>query len=63
MKKEGKLLEDKKEDHKRMFRALGNPTRREMLKYIGKDNKKSLEEIRTKFDLTRYQAKMHLDFL
>lgn len=63
MKKEGKLPEDIKEDHRRMSRALENPTRREILKYIGTDGQKSLEEIKNEFGLHESQAKMHLDFL
>lgn len=63
MKKEGKLPEEKKEDHRRMSRALENPTRREILKYIGMDGQRSLEEIKNEFDLHESQAKMHLDFL
>lgn len=63
MREEGKLPEDKKEDHRRMSRALENPTRRDILKYIGKEGRRSLEEIKTKFDIHKSQAKMHLDFL
>lgn len=63
MNKEGKLPEDKKEDHRRMSRALENPTRRDILKYIGTHGGKWLEEIKNEFNLRESQAKMHLDFL
>lgn len=63
MKKEGKLADSKKEDHRRMSRGLENATRRKILEYIGEKGKKTLEEIKNKFDFTKSQAKMHLDFL
>ncbi len=63
MKKEGKLPEDKKEDHRRMSRALENPTRREIMKYIGANEQRTIDEIKKEFDIHESQVKMHLDFL
>ncbi len=62
VKKEGKLR-DPTEDHKIGLIALQNRIRREIIKFIGVDKKKSFEEIKERFNLTDAQAKMHLDLL
>ena len=62
MKREGKLR-DPTEDHKIGLMALQNRIRREIIKLIGKEGRKSFEEIKGRFGLSDSQTKMHLDLL
>ena len=52
---------DPTEDHRMGLIALQNKIRREIMKFIG--SKKSVEEIKERFNLTDAQAKMHLGLL
>jgi len=53
---------DHKEDHKRAYRTMMNPTRRELLKFIG-TNIRSFKEINNKFEEDEQQIKYHLSML
>lgn len=53
---------DHKEDHKRAYRTMMNPTRRELLKFIG-TNIRTLKEINNKFEEDEQQIKYHLSML
>jgi DNA-binding transcriptional ArsR family regulator len=53
---------DHTKDHKMAYRTMMNPTRREILKFIGKEVRKT-EEIKDKFDLDDSQLKYHLSML
>ncbi|KXB08479.1 hypothetical protein AKJ56_01220 [candidate division MSBL1 archaeon SCGC-AAA382N08] len=55
--------DDPKKNHKIMSRALENPKRRKIMKFIGTQNNKKISEICKKFNITEPEAKMHLDFL
>ncbi len=52
-----------KEDHRVISRALENPLRRKIMRFIGLKSEKNLEEISEKFDLHESEAKTHLNFL
>ncbi len=52
-----------KEDHRVISRALENPLRRKIMRFIGLKSEKNLEEIGKKFDLHESEAKTHLNFL
>ncbi|TXT63643.1 MAG: Transcriptional regulator (modular protein) [Promethearchaeota archaeon] len=53
---------DKKVDHSRAYRTLSNPTRRELLIFIG-DNVRTFQELRNKFELDEDQLNYHLSML
>lgn len=52
-----------REDHRVISRALENPLRRKIMKFIGLKSEKKLEEIAKEFDLANSEAKTHLGFL
>jgi len=54
---------DPTEDHRMGLIALQNKIRREIMKFIGIGSKKSVEEIKERFNLTDAQVKMHLGLL
>jgi predicted transcriptional regulator len=62
MKHEGKMKEDMTEDHKACLNALQNPVRRNILKALV-GQRKTLEEIKTEFKITDYQANYNLNML
>ena len=62
IKREGKQR-DPTEDHKLELVALQNKVRREIVKFIGIDNKKTVNEIKNEFNLKDSQVKLHLDLL
>ncbi len=62
LKREGKLR-DPTEDHKIGLIALQNKIRRDIIKFIGINGKKTREEIKEQFHLSNGQAKMHLGLL
>ena len=53
---------DHKIDHKMAYRTMMNPTRRDVLKFIGNETRKT-EEIKDKFDLDDSQLNYHLSML
>lgn len=53
---------DPKEDHKRAYRTMMNPTRRELLKFIG-TNIRTIEQIKDKFQDVVEQISYHLSML
>ncbi len=57
------IEETPKEDHRVISRALENPLRRKIMKFIGLKSEKNLQEISEKFDLHESEAKTHLNFL
>lgn len=57
------IEETPKEDHRVISRALENPLRRKIMRFIGLKSEKSLVEISEKFDLHKSEAKTHLNFL
>ncbi len=57
------VRETAKEDHRVISRALENPARREIMKFIGFKSEKNLEEISEEFDIHSSEAKMHLNYL
>jgi DNA-binding transcriptional ArsR family regulator len=61
LEKEGKL-QNPKEDHSRGLRALQNSTRREILRFIGKQVK-TIEEIVTHFNSDESTISFHLSML
>ena len=62
IKKEGKL-KDSAKDNRIILTALQNPARREMIKFIGISNKKSLEEVKERFKPDLIQAELNLNIL
>ena len=52
-----------RDDHRVVSRALENPLRRKIMRFIGLNSKKKLEEIGEKFDLTDSEVKTHLNYL
>jgi predicted transcriptional regulator len=62
MKREGKLTRNPTEDHKFGLKVLQNTVRREILISL-KDEKKSYEEIKEKFNLNDHMANFHLNML
>jgi len=62
LKREGKL-KDPTEDHKIGLIALQNKIRRDIIKFIGVNGKKTQEEIKEWFHLSDAQVKMHLGLL
>ncbi|MGB9927348.1 MAG: winged helix-turn-helix domain-containing protein [Methanosarcina sp.] len=62
MKKEGRMKEDMTEDHKTCLNALQNPVRRNILKALVKQ-KKTLDEIKTEFNLNDSQLSYNLNML
>jgi len=61
LEEEGKLT-DPKEDHSRGLRALQNPTRREVLKFIG-DNIVPFRKIKSHFNMDESSLRFHLTML
>jgi DNA-binding transcriptional ArsR family regulator len=61
LEEEGKLT-DPKEDHSRGLRALQNPTRREVLKFIG-DKIVPFRNIKSHFNLDKSSLRFHLTML
>lgn len=57
------VRETPKEDHRVISRALENPLRRKIMKFIGLKSEKSLEEISEKFDIHSSEAETHLNYL
>lgn len=57
------VRETPKEDHRVISRALENPLRRKIMRFIGLNSEKKLEEISEEFDLSNSEAKTHLGFL
>jgi predicted transcriptional regulator len=53
---------DHKEDHKRAYRTLSNPIRRDLLEFINCEVK-PFDEIKAKFDIEEDQIKYHLSML
>ncbi|MBY9003675.1 MAG: hypothetical protein KGD73_06860 [Candidatus Lokiarchaeota archaeon] len=53
---------DHKEDHSRAYRTMMNPTRRELLKFIG-TNVRTFDQIQNKFQLDEELIKYHLSML
>lgn len=62
LKEEGKLKANPTEDHAIGLRTLQNPTRRKILKALN-GNSLSIEEIGDQLNLSRSEAKFHLDML
>ncbi|MDN5310215.1 MAG: hypothetical protein PWP14_1609 [Methanolobus sp.] len=62
LKEEGKLKANPTEDHAIGLRTLQNPTRRKILKALN-GNSLNIEEIGDQLDLSRTEAKFHLDML
>ena len=62
LKREGKLR-DPTEDHRIGLVALQNKIRRDILRFIGVNGKKTREKIREWFNLSDAQVKMHLGLL
>ncbi len=59
----GDKPEDPKEDHRITSRALENPTRRKIMKFIGENNEKTIDDVSEYFDTAKSETKMHLGFL
>ncbi|KXA97236.1 hypothetical protein AKJ39_02925 [candidate division MSBL1 archaeon SCGC-AAA259J03] len=57
------VKETPKEDHRVISRALENPLRRKIMKFIGLESEKKLEEIIENFDLHASEAKTHMSYL
>lgn len=62
MKREGKLTRNPTEDHKFGLKVLQNTVRREILIFLG-SGRKSLSEIKEKFNLNDHMANFHLNML
>ncbi|RLI76966.1 ArsR family transcriptional regulator [Archaeoglobales archaeon] len=62
IKREGKLR-DPTEDHRIGLVALQNKIRRDTIRFIGLNGKKTQEEIKEWFNLSDAQLKMHLGLL
>lgn len=62
MKAEGKMKEDMTEDHKACLNALQNPVRRNIIKALARE-KLSLDDIKTQFKLSDYQATYNINML
>jgi DNA-binding transcriptional ArsR family regulator len=62
IKKEGRNIENKTEDHAIGLRTLQNPTRRKILKLLY-NNPLSIDEIKNELDLNSTEAKFHIDML
>ncbi len=57
------IEETPKEDHRVISRALENPLRRKIMKFIGLESEKTVDEISEKLGLDKSEAKNHLGFL
>lgn len=57
------VKETPKEDHRVISRALENPLRRKIMKFIGLESEKKLEEIIENFDLHASEARTHMSYL
>ncbi len=62
IKKEGRSIENKTEDHAIGLRTLQNPTRRKILKLLYAKTM-SIDEIKNELDLNSTEAKFHIDML
>lgn len=57
------IKETPREDHRVISRALENPLRRKIMKFIGLNSEKKFNEISEEFNLHKSEAKTHLSFL